>query len=55
MEPINELAAVIRQEADIAELLETLLKEKQNAFINWKPERNLVVESRPLWLNRSVD
>jgi len=38
METIIELTSVIQQEADIAELLEVLLKEKQNAFIYWKPE-----------------
>ena len=38
METITELTSVIQQEAEIAELLEALLKEKQNAFIYWKPE-----------------
>jgi flagellar biosynthesis/type III secretory pathway chaperone len=56
MEPINELTAVIQQEADIAESLETLLKEKQNAFIYWKPEElDRVVKEEESFLHRIAE
>jgi flagellar biosynthesis/type III secretory pathway chaperone len=56
METINELIAVIQQEADIAETLETLLKEKQNAFINWNPEElDIVVKEEETLLHRITE
>ncbi len=56
MESITELTAVIQQEADIAESLETLLKEKQHAFIYWKPEElDLVIKEEEMILHRIAE
>lgn len=56
METIIELTSVIQQEADIAEALEALLKEKQNAFIDWKPEElEVVVKEEETILHRIAE
>jgi flagellar biosynthesis/type III secretory pathway chaperone len=56
METITELTSVIQQEAEIAELLEALLKEKQNAFIYWKPEElDSVVKQEESFIRRIAE
>ncbi len=56
MKTINELTSVIQQEAELAELLEALLKEKQNAFIYWKPEElDSVVKEEESLLRRIAE
>jgi flagellar biosynthesis/type III secretory pathway chaperone len=56
METIVALTAVIKQEADLAEQMETLLKEKQNAFIDWKPEElDTVVKEEEGYLHQITE